>query len=364
MSMIRKLHSLSLAVAIMLHSTAWAFSVTFISPGRHDEAYWLSATRAMQAAAQQLDIQLEVLYAERDPLQMVKLTRTVTLRRHKPDYLLLVNEKLTGPALLSLAEQAGIPSFLSFNQLTPTQLRNSGLPRQRLKHWLGSLAPDNATAGTLTMQGLLSEASRHFPPGTPLHVLMMAGDHATPASSERVAAAQRVLAAHPEVRLTQLVYGEWERQRALQQGLWLLQRHPQINLVWAANDEMAFGLEEAIHRSGKQAGREVLLSAINNSQQAMVERQQGRLSALAAGHFMTGAWSLVLLYDYQHGRDFASEGLQLQPAMFSSISAPQALHFQHRFADNDFSSIRFRQFSKFANPTLQHYAFRFNMVLE
>lgn len=364
MTVIRRLHILSFAVAIMLHSTAWAFSVTFISPGHHDEAYWLSATRAMQAAAQQLDIQLEVLYAERDPLQMVNLTRAVSQRRHKPDYLLLVNEKLTGPAMLSLADQAGIPSFLSFNELTPTQLQNSGQPRQRLKHWLGSLAPDNARAGALTMQGLLTEAARRFPAGTPLHVLMMAGDHATPASTERAAAAQRVLAAYPAAKLTQRVYGEWERQRAIQQGLWLLQRYPQINLVWAANDEMAFGLEEAIRRSGRQPGREVLLSAINNSQQAMQERQRGRLSALAAGHFMTGAWSLVLLYDYQHGHDFADEGLLLQPAVFSAISATQALRFQQRFANNDFSRIRFRQFSKFANPALRHYNFRFSTVLD
>jgi hypothetical protein len=35
--------------------------------GAPDEAFWLSASRAMQAAASQLDIQLEVLYAERDP---------------------------------------------------------------------------------------------------------------------------------------------------------------------------------------------------------------------------------------------------------------------------------------------------------
>jgi ABC-type sugar transport system substrate-binding protein len=38
--------------------------------------------------------------------------------------------------------------------------------------------------------------------------------------------------------------------------------------VWAANDEMAFGMEEAIRQSGKQTGKTVLLSAINNSPRA------------------------------------------------------------------------------------------------
>ena len=30
---------------------------------------------------------------------------------------------------------------------------------------------------------------------------------------------------------------------------------------------------------------------------------------LAMGHFLEGAWALVLLHDYHHGRDFGSEGL-------------------------------------------------------
>lgn len=363
MQVTRQLRILALVVAIMLHCQAWAFSVTFISPGRADEAFWLSASRAMQAAASQLDIQLEVLYAERDPVQMMTLTRSITQRLRKPDYLLLVNEKLAGPTMLSMADQAGIPCFISFNQLTPAQLQASGLPRQRLRHWLGSLAPDNTMAGSLTMQALLDEARQRFPPETPLNVLMMAGDRSTPASTERVDGARRVLAAHPSARLTQLVYGEWERQRALQQGLWLLQRYPQINIVWAANDEMAFGMEEAITRSGKQPGRQVLLSAINNSRQAMRERRDGRLNALAAGHFMMGAWSLVLLYDYQHGQDFAREGLQLRPAVFSAVSSAQAQRFLQLFADNDFRGIRFKQFSKFANPALQRYAFDFSTLL-
>lgn len=363
MQVIHAIRLLVLVVAIMLHNQAAAFTVTFISPGQQNEAFWLSAVRAMQAAAGQLDIQLEVLSAERDPVQMVKLVQAVTQRRHKPDYLLLVNEKLAGPAMLSLADQAGIPCFLSFNPLTPAQLQTSGLPRQRLKYWLGSLTPDNAMAGSQTMKALLEEASRRFPPGTPLHVLMMAGDRSTPASTLRIEGARQMLATTPNATLTQLVYGEWERKRAMQQGIWLLQRYPQINLVWAANDEMAFGMEDAIRQSGKQAGKTVLLSAINNSPRAMQERRDDKLAALAAGHFMTGAWSLVLLYDYHHGHDFASEGLQLHPTIFSTVSRQQAQRFLQLFADNDYKGIRFRQFSKFANPALQRYAFGFSTLL-
>ncbi|MFM8769829.1 MAG: sugar ABC transporter substrate-binding protein, partial [Rubrivivax sp.] len=46
-------------------ASAWAQRVAFINPGKSDEAFWVSATRAMQAAARDLGVQLEVRYAER-----------------------------------------------------------------------------------------------------------------------------------------------------------------------------------------------------------------------------------------------------------------------------------------------------------
>jgi hypothetical protein len=72
--------------------------------------------------------------------------QAVAQRRHKPDYLLLVN-KLAGPAMLSLADQAGIPCF-SASTLDSRPTANQWPATQRLKYWLGSLTPDNAMAGT------------------------------------------------------------------------------------------------------------------------------------------------------------------------------------------------------------------------
>lgn len=48
--------------------------------------------------------------------------------------------------------------------------------------------------------------------------------------------------------------------------------------------------------------------------------QSGRLEALAGGHFIAGAWSLVMLYDYEHSHDFAKdEGLELEYSMFTLV---------------------------------------------
>ena len=39
-----------------------------------------------------------------------------------------------------------------------------------------------------------------------------------------------------------------------------------------------------------------------------------------SGHFITGAWTLVMIYDYHHGRDFADEGLELERPMFAEFT--------------------------------------------
>ncbi|WP_024301390.1 ABC transporter substrate-binding protein [Pseudogulbenkiania sp. MAI-1] len=348
----------------LLPQPTLAFSVAFVNPGRHDEPYWLSASQAMQAAARDLDIELEVLYAERDHLKMIDLVRQVTARSQKPDYLIVVNEKLVAPAMLRLANAARLPTLLAYNELSPEQRAEIGRPRRQLRYWLGSLAPDNEQAGYDSLEALIAAARQRGLLNAPAELLMISGDPATPASVERLRGAQQALAAYPQVRLVQVVNGMWQRERAYQQANWLLARHPRTRLIWTANDLMAFGVRQSLQEYGRQPGRDVLIATVNNSQEVMRARIDGEISALSGGHFLTGAWALVMLYDYAHGKDFATEGLELRKPIFGLITPAMAQRYLDKFAGNDFDGIGFRRFSRRLNPTLRHYDFRFQRVLE
>ena len=54
---------------------ASAANVVFLNPGKSNEAYWVSYTQFMQAAAADLGIHLQVLYAERVPEKMLEQAR-------------------------------------------------------------------------------------------------------------------------------------------------------------------------------------------------------------------------------------------------------------------------------------------------
>lgn len=50
---------------LLVPSLAWSQSVLFINPGESSEAFWRTSSQAMQAAANDLGMHLEVVYLNR-----------------------------------------------------------------------------------------------------------------------------------------------------------------------------------------------------------------------------------------------------------------------------------------------------------
>lgn len=351
----------TVAALVLAGPAAWAatFNVVFINPGRSEEPYWRSVTRFMQPAAQQLDIGLEVLYAERDHLKMIELVKEVAARSKKPDYLLIVNEKLAAGEMLKLADAAGIKTLLAFSTFEGPQAEEFGKPREKYRRWLGSLTPNAEDAGRLTAEELVRQAVRHgvLADDGKLHVALIAGDKATPTGVQRLQGAVDAFNANKHVVLEQVVYGNWDRARAKEQAAALLLRYPKLNALWTASDLMAFGAIEAAEVAGRKPGTDLLFSAVNNSPEVLHARVQGRISSLAGGHFTGGAFALVMLYDYHHGKDFKRQGLELREPLFVLLDEERAQRFLTRFGTEDFSAVDFRQFSLYLHPEQRRYRF-------
>lgn len=345
----------------------WAQSVAFINPGRSDETYWTSVSVVMRDAARSLGMALEIHYAERDHLRPLEIAREIAERprAQRPDFVVFTNDYSVAPGVLRTLETAGIHSFMAFSGV-PASLRNqTGLPRERYRYWLGSLEPRAEDAGYLTAKALIvaARASRKgMGHDGRLHMLAIAGDRSTPSSVDRNAGMRRAIAEAGDVVLSQEVYGEWRRDRAAQQARVLFQRYPEVRLVWAGNDEMAFGAMDAWRERGGVPGSDAFFSGINSSPAAMAARRSGEISALAGGHQLAGAWSLVLLYDYAHGQDFASEGLELVRPMFALLDASLIERYEQKIGTRQ-TALDFRRYSKVHNPRLTRYTFELERLL-
>jgi ABC-type sugar transport system substrate-binding protein len=355
-------------IGLLLALPVMAMSVVFLNPGKSDEAFWLISARAMQQAAKSLDVQLEVLFAERQPLRTLELARGIIARpvNERPEYVIITNDYATGPALLRLFDATGIKVFMAYSGISEAADRVAlGLPRERFKNWLGSLEPHAEDAGYLTAKKLIETGRKSGAVGADgkLHLMVIGGDRSTPTSIRRNAGMHRAISEAPDVVLDQEVFAGWTREKAAEQSVWLYQRYPGTRLIWAGNDLMAFGAMDSWEKRGGKAGVDAWFSGVNTSREALESVKSGRLSALAGGHFIAGAWSLVLIHDYHHGRDFADEGLELEQPMFALFTPKLADRFLVKYGDMRFDQVDFRRFSKTLNPALKRYDFSFEQLL-
>lgn len=353
-----------LAAGLMAGAHAWAQSVLFINPGKSDEVYWVTAAHAMQSAARDLGMQLEVIYAERDHTRPVEIAREIAARKHHPDFVIASNDYATGAEILKILDAAGVKTFLAFSTIPPGDRAATGGPREKYKGWIGSLEPHAEDAGYLTAKALIAQGRKAHAGAKDgkLHMIAIAGDRTTTSSIRRNEGMTRAVAESGDAVVDQTVYADWKRDKAAEQSEWLFARYPEARLVWAGNDLMAFGAMQSYEQRGGVPGQGAFFSGVNTSKEAMDALASGRLTALAGGHFICGAWAVVMLYDYAHGHDFRDEGLDLDRPMFTSFDAASAELFLKRYGEN-FDSVGFRHYSRALNPKLARYNFDFGQLL-
>jgi ABC-type sugar transport system substrate-binding protein len=346
---------------------ARAQSVAFINPGKSDEIYWMTATQAMQAAARSLGMTFEVQYAQREPLKTLEIAREMMARPpgRRPEYVMVTDDYAVADQLLGIIDAAGVKTLLAYSSIPVDQRGGVGSPRGKYKGWLGSLEPRAEDAGYLTARALIERGKREkaFGSDGKLHMLAIAGDRSTASSLKRNQGMRRAVAENPIVVADQEIYAAWARENAAAQTERLYRLYPDIRLMWAANDLMAFGAMASWEKRGGKPGVDAWFSGINTSTEALEAIKSGRLTSLAGGHFITGAWTLVLIYDYHHGRDFADEGLELERPMFAEFTPLLADRYLERFS-RGFDAVDFARYSKVKNPQLKRYDFGFAQLLE
>ncbi|KHL68930.1 LacI family transcription regulator [Pseudomonas flexibilis] len=341
----------------MTFAACAAPSVAFINPGYSSEPFWVSYSHFMQAVADDLGMELEIHYAERDFNRLLALGRQV--RDRQPDYLLFVNEIYAGPELLRIFEDSPVRLFNVHSTLTASQRERTGNPRERYRNWIGSLIPNDEEAGYLMGKALAAMK----PPGQ-AEMLAFGGVPQTPSAQLRNLGLLRALGEHPDIRLRQLVNGEWSRQRARDQARTLFERYPAVRLVWSANDEMALGAIEAVRERGLQPGRDVQFSAANNSAEVFQARLEGDIGALTSGHFTLGGWALLLVHDYHLGRDFAeSIGVDALGKVFRLLDEEQVALLQRRLGAAPLQ-VDFRRYSRVLHPERVGYPLDLSPLLD
>jgi ABC-type sugar transport system substrate-binding protein len=355
------------AVLAGITPPAWAgdIRVGFINPTGPPE-FWRLVSATMRAAAAELGIDIDERQTERSFEKAIALARDFVSQRPKLDYLIATNDVGAGGEIIKLADAAGVPLILLNNDLDEKQWAEYGEPRTKYRHWLGSIVPDHEGGGYGIAEAILIEAVR-IKKNRPLKLLALAGEVDTPASSGRIRGLHRAIGVMGKlfgpgsVELVDVRNLDWSEKRAETWMREFLQQGPRIDALWAANDPMALGAITALREAGYKPGVDVVVGGLNWSQGGVDRVLKGEMVVSHGGHFLLGAWAMVILRDYHDGRDFAEEDVRLQFPM-GAFDLSVARRFPE-IGKVDWSTVDFTRFSKIRNPAVMRYKFTPDAVL-
>jgi ABC-type sugar transport system substrate-binding protein len=353
-------------LATLAPAQAANIRVGFVNPGKDGELFWLLVSDTMQAAAHELGIDVDIRYTKRDFQSAMDITKAFLAEQPPLDYLVGTNDIGAGGPIIKLADQAGVPLILLSNDLDPADWAAYGEPRTKYRHWLGSIVPDHEGGGYEIAEQILSEAKR-LKNTRPLRLIALGGDAETPASNDRDHGRDRAIGVFQQllgkgaVEQVAFEHLDWTDAGGYAWTKKILAAGPRVDAVWAANDPLAFGALRALHEAGYQPGKDVVVGGLNWSQGAIDRVLSGEMLLTHGGHFLGGAWVMVLIRDHHDGRDFAEEDVRLQFPM-TAFTRPIAARFPN-IGKIDWRRVDFTKFSKSKNPSIQRYSFTADAVM-
>jgi len=332
--------------------------VTFLAPSLMEkDSFWEDYVSFMKVAAKSLGIDLTVM-AAKDRFGVQDNAIKALSRAQKTDYLVYIYQAENTLDVLARSEKAGVKSFITNTDVVPTERYQAGHPREDFSQWIGHIFPDDVLAGRQLVEKLLERAADLNMAASDgrFHVVGIGGSRDSTASTFREKGFRNALAESPDAALDQYVLANWDPVIAHEKAGHLLEIHPKANIYWTASDGMALGVVDAMEEVGAIPGKDYLTGGIDWSPEGLEAVRNGKMVATIGGHFVEGAWVLALIYDYHHGKDFATSGVTMRSHM-GLIDRDNAQSFLSFLDRNNWKKIDFKRFTKAHNPNLKEYDF-------
>jgi ABC-type sugar transport system substrate-binding protein len=338
-------------------------SVYFLNPGSSDDPFFGLMERVIKKAASDLGIHLEIESANRNHIVMKKLGLKMLDRQNLPDYLLLINEKGFATDILEQANKKGVKVLLINEALTKSDYVKYGKPREKLTNWIGEFLPDDRQSGYILAKALIKEATKgklRDAEGK-ISIVGLTGTHATSSSVQRVLGLKDAIKESKGVVLRQVVHAFWDTDKAEKATLGLLKRYPKASVVWTASDGMALGALKAIKKMNLSPGENIVTGGVDWAEFAFKHIEAGDFAATVGGHYLDGAWALVMLYDYHNGLDFP---INSKSSFYLMDKSKRPFYKTFLNDGKDWSKVNFNKFSKFNNPKLKRPKFSAGLILD
>lgn len=329
--------------------------------------FWTQMTGIMRAAAEDLGIDLTLVYSRNNSYSEKKDGLAALEGPDRPDYFLCSYWVEATEHHLERAEQLRIHTFIFNSGVASKERAQTGLPRGKYRYWMAQMVPNDYKAAYTLADFLINKAKAAGKIGKDgkVHLILTGGDGVGNSSEEeRYAGVKKRIAEDNDAVLDRLILTGWERDTAYHELFEALKQYRETSVIWSISDRVSLAAIDAARDSGKTPERDIFIGGMNWSLENLNAVASGNLTAIMGGQFLEGIKALVLIYDYHHGLDFQAElGVDMRTPL-SLITIDNAREYLNTLSRADWRKVDFKQFSKKNNPGLKKYNLTLETLLE
>ncbi|KOV50854.1 sugar ABC transporter substrate-binding protein [Streptomyces sp. AS58] len=247
----------------------------------------IAQTKSMQDEAAKLGYQLVYTDAQGSAAKQVSDVSSMIAQGVDVIFLSLREEKPLVPAIRA-AKDADIPVVL-FDRPVDPGLAKAGVD------YLTFIGSDFAEAGRRLAAWLIKNAK-----GKTKIIELEGTTGSAPANDRKKGFADAVKAAGG-FQIVASQSADFSRDKGRQVAKSLLQAHPDANVIYAHNDEMALGAIAHLEDAGRKPGKDVLVLSIDGGKEAVQAIVDGKINAIAECNPRFGPIAFQTLKNYAAG---------------------------------------------------------------
>ena len=192
------------------------------------------------------------------------------------------------PVILA-AKAAGIPVFLIDRDVDHTMAK----PGEDYVTFIGS---DFVNEGNRIAEWVVKNANGKS------KIIEIEGTTGSSPANDRKKGFDEIIAKHPEFKIVASQSGDFARDKGRQVAETLIQAHPEADIIYAHNDEMALGAIAALEAAGKTPGKDVLVVSIDGEKDGVQAIVDGKIGAICGCSPLFGPKAFATMADYADGK--------------------------------------------------------------
>jgi ABC-type sugar transport system substrate-binding protein len=247
----------------------------------------IAQTESMKAEAAKLGYQLVYTDAAGSAAKQVADVNSMIAQGVDLIFLAPREEKPLIPAVMN-AKKAGIPVILLDRSVDPA-LAKAG------EDYVTFIGSDFVEEGRRVAEWLVKNANGKT------KIIELEGTVGSSPANDRKKGFDEAIEAAGGFEIVASQSGDFARDKGRQVAEALLQAHPDANVIYAHNDEMAMGAISALEAIGKQPGKDVLVLSIDGGKEAVQAVIDGKIAAVVECNPRFGPKAFETMQRYANG---------------------------------------------------------------